>query len=264
MFSLSSRVALVTGGGTGIGAGIASGLASAGATVVLVGRRAPPLEATARKINDALADAAAPSRCHALPADILDLDAAGDIVAQAAALGGAPVSILLNNAGLNVRKPAHELTAADWRTSLDLMLTAPFFLARACAPAMSEARYGRILTIASLQSVRAFPNSLPYASAKSGVLGLTRALAEAYSPLRGFEGITANAIAPGFVRTELTAPVFSDDALAGRLAARTISGRNSEPDDLVGTAVFLSSPAAAYVNGQCLYVDGGFSALGER
>ena len=138
MFSLSSRVALVTGGGTGIGAGIASGLASAGATVVLVGRRAPPLEATARKINDALADAAAPSRCHALPADILDLDAAGDIVAQAAALGGAPVSILLNNAGLNVRKPAHELTAADWRTSLDLMLTAPFFLARACAPASSR------------------------------------------------------------------------------------------------------------------------------
>ena len=103
---------------------------------------------------------------------------------------------------------------------------------------------------------------MPYAAAKSGVLGLTRALAEAYSPRRGYEGVTANAIAPGFVETELTAPVFADGARASMLAERTIAGRNSTPDDLVGPCVFLASPAAAYVNGQCLAVDGGFTALG--
>ena len=117
---------------------------------------------------------------------------------------------------------------------------------------------------ASLQSLRAFPNSIPYAASKSGVLGLTRALAEAYSPAYGYDGITCNAIAPGYVKTELTAAVFADEERAERLAARTLIGRNSVPEDLVGTAIFLCSEASAYVNAQTLYVDGGFTALGER
>jgi NAD(P)-dependent dehydrogenase (short-subunit alcohol dehydrogenase family) len=261
LFSLSSRVALVTGGGTGLGAALAQGLAEAGASVVVAGRRVEPLEQTASRINAALGKQA----CWPLQCDVADLDAAGSIVQRATDLaGGSPVTLLINNAGVNVRQPAADLTAAHWRQSLDLMLAAPFFLARAAAPGMSREGYGRIITTASLQSSLAFPNSIPYAAAKSGGLGLTRALAEAYSPAYGYEGITCNAIAPGFVRTELTEEaVFGDDSLAARLAARTIARRNSVPSDLVGACVFLCSPASAYVNAQTLYVDGGFTALGS-
>jgi NAD(P)-dependent dehydrogenase (short-subunit alcohol dehydrogenase family) len=118
--------------------------------------------------------------------------------------------------------------------------------------------------MASLQSFRAFPDSIPYAASKSGVLGLTRALSEAYCTPRGYEGVTCNAIAPGYVKTELTKSVFADQERSQRLADATLLGRNSIPEDLVGTAVFLASPAASYVTGQVLPVDGGFSALGLR
>jgi gluconate 5-dehydrogenase len=118
--------------------------------------------------------------------------------------------------------------------------------------------------MASLQSYRAFPDSIPYAAAKSGILGLTRALSEAYSPAYGYPGVTCNAVAPGYVKTELTAKVFADVERAQQLANATLLGRNSLPDDLVGAVIFLASPASAYVTGQTLPVDGGFSALGMR
>ena len=229
LFSLASRVALVTGGGTGIGAALAEGLAQAGARVVIAGRREGPLEATAAAINSRMGKTV----CWALACDVSDLDAADSIVARAEQLAGGPPVLLLNNAGVNVRQPAAQLTAEHWRSSADLMLAAPFFLARACAPGMAREGYGRILTTASLQSAQSFPNSIPYAACKSGVLGLTRALAEAYSPAYGYEGITANAIAPGFVKTELTAPVFGNPTLTDALSQRTIVGRNSVPADLV-------------------------------
>ena len=259
MFSLRGRIALITVGGTGIGAAMARGLAEAGARVVVAGRRAGPLQQTSKSINAAFGE----NTCFPLACDVADLDSASTIVKEATELAGGPPVLLLNNAGVNVRQSAQDLQPSHWRESLDLMLAAPFFLAQACAPGMSAAGYGRIVTTASLQSAQAFPNSIPYAAAKSGVLGLTRALAEAYSPMRGFSGITCNAIAPGFVRTELTASVFANDERAGRLAARTILGRNSVPDDLVGAAVFLCAPASAYMNAQTLYVDGGYTALGE-
>ena len=191
-----------------------------------------------------------------------DLDSAPAIAETAAGLAGGPPVLLINNAGVNVRQSADDLQPEHWRTSMDLMLAAPFFLARACAPGMSAAGYGRIVTTASLQSAQAFPNSIPYAAAKSGVMGLT-GRSPRHTALPPLEGITCNAIAPGFVRTELTASVFADDSRADRLAARTIVGRNSVPQDLVGAAVFLCAPASAYVNAQTLYVDGGYTALGE-
>ena len=260
LFSLSSRVGLVTGGGTGIGAALAQGLAEAGAKVVVAGRREEPLKATAAHINELMGEEV----CWPLSCDVADLESADSIVARAEQLAGAPPVLLLNNAGVNVRQPAEQLTPDHWRQSLELMLGAPFFLMRACAPGMAREGYGRVITTASLQSAQAFPNSIPYAAAKSGVLGLTRALAEAYSPAHGYENVTCNAIAPGYVKTELTAPVFKDEVLADRLARRTIVGRNSVPADLVGAAIFLSSPASSYINAQTLYVDGGFTALGER
>ena len=173
-----------------------------------------------------------------------------------------PVTILINNAGMNFRKPAHELTVDHWAKSFDLMVRVPFELTRACAPQMSTLNFGRVVSIASLQSYQAFPDSLPYASSKSGILGMTRGLSEAYSPRRGYHGITCNSIAPGYVQTELTASVFANKERAQALADKTLLGRNSVPEDLVGPAIFLCSEASSYVTGQTLSVDGGFGSLG--
>ncbi|MDB5546571.1 MAG: short chain dehydrogenase family protein [Tardiphaga sp.] len=135
-------------------------------------------------------------------------------------------------------------------------LRAPFLLTQAFAPAMAERGYGRIINLASLQSWRAFADSAPYGAAKGGVVQLTRAIAEEWSR----KGVTSNAIAPGFFLTPLTAAVFADEARASRNAAQTAIGRNGELDDLAGAAVFLAAPASAYVTGQTLAVDGGFTA----
>lgn len=137
-------------------------------------------------------------------------------------------------------------------------------LARAMAPNMKERKHGRIISIASLQSFQAFPDSIPYAAAKSGLLGLTRALSEAYSPHYGYNNVTVNAVAPGYVKTSLTASVFADEERSRRLADATLLGRNSVPEDLAGPVTFLASEAAAYITGQTIPVDGGFTALGMR
>jgi len=135
-------------------------------------------------------------------------------------------------------------------------LTAPFFLAQALAPGMKGRNWGRIINIASLQSYRAFANSAPYGAAKGGILQLTRAIAQEWSP----HGITCNAIGPGFFPTALTAPVFDNPDLAARNAAQTAIGRNGKLEDLYGVTVFLASEASAYITGQTLMVDGGFTA----
>ena len=149
-----------------------------------------------------------------------------------------------------------EITAADWDATLGLNLEAPFFLAQKLAPAMTARRWGRIINIASMQSVRAFGNSGPYGASKGGVMQLTRAQAEAWSRF----GVNANAIAPGFIATPLTARVASDPVRWREMAERTMIGRNGELDDLRGAAVFLASRASDYVTGQTIFVDGGFSA----
>eukprot|EP00535_Pseudo-nitzschia_heimii_P007324 CAMPEP_0197179152 /NCGR_PEP_ID=MMETSP1423-20130617/4200_1 /TAXON_ID=476441 /ORGANISM="Pseudo-nitzschia heimii, Strain UNC1101" /LENGTH=273 /DNA_ID=CAMNT_0042629023 /DNA_START=139 /DNA_END=960 /DNA_ORIENTATION=+ len=262
LFDLTGRVAIVTGGGTGIGAGLAQGMAEAGAKVVLIGRRPDRLEESAEKINGVVGTEAA----FALPADMLHYDEHPKLVEEATKLAGGstPPTILLNNAGINVRQKAENLNPDHWRVSLDLMLTAPFFMARAMSDAMKQEKYGRIMNIASPQSYLAFPDSIPYAAAKSGNLGLARAMAEYFAPYHGFENVTVNNISPGYVKTELTESVFADTERAGRLAERTLIGRNSVPDDMVGTVVYLSSEASSYVTGQTIPVDGGFTSLGLR
>jgi gluconate 5-dehydrogenase len=149
-----------------------------------------------------------------------------------------------------------EISAADWDATLKVNLEAPFFLAQKLAPVMIAKRWGRIINIASLQSVRAFGNSGPYGASKGGITQLTRAQAEAWSK----HGINANAIAPGFFATPLTAPVANDPARWKAMAERTFIGRNGELADLRGTAIFLASRASDYVTGQTIFVDGGFSA----
>jgi len=248
-FDLEGRVALVTGASSGIGREIAYALADAGAAVVLVARRA---EALARACEDIVARR---GRAAAVAADLADRTALRDAARRAGACFGPP-DILVNAAGVNRRGPLAEIDDAAWDTTLALNLSAPFFLAQALAPAMAARGWGRIVNIASLQSVRAFPMSAPYGASKGGIVQLTRAQAEAFSK----DGVTANAIAPGFFPTELTAPVVDDPVRWRRMAESTFARRNGELHDLRGTAVFLASRASDYVTGQTIFVDGGFSA----
>jgi gluconate 5-dehydrogenase len=169
---------------------------------------------------------------------------------------GGQVDVLVNAAGVNLRQPFEQVTPQAWNLQLALHLGAPFFLAQALCPGMAERGYGRIINIASLQSYRAFANSAPYGAGKGGVVQLTRAIAQAW----GGRGITCNAIGPGFFPTDLTAPVFANPELAALHASRTALGRNGQMADLEGAAVFLASPASAYITGQTLMVDGGYTA----
>ncbi|MEM6849203.1 MAG: SDR family oxidoreductase, partial [Pseudomonadota bacterium] len=168
---------------------------------------------------------------------------------------GAP-DILVQAAGINTREAADEVTAEGWDVTLAINLSAPFFLAQALVPAMKARGWGRIVNFASLQSFRAFPGGIAYGASKGAVAQMTRAMAEAWSP----HGINANALAPGFIHTELTAAVFADEARAARNAAQTCVGRNGQPADLDGPLLFLASKASDYVTGQILAVDGGFTA----
>jgi NAD(P)-dependent dehydrogenase (short-subunit alcohol dehydrogenase family) len=248
-FDLEGRVALVTGASSGIGREIALALAEAGAAVVLVARRGTQLAATCARIEEA------GGRAAALEADLADREQLRQAAVRAAGSFGAP-DILVNAAGINIRKPMLEVSEADWDAVLAINLDAPFLLAQALAPAMIAKGWGRIINIASLQSQRALPLGASYGASKGGVAQLTRAQAEAFSR----HGVNANAIAPGFFATELTAPVVADAARWKKMAESTFIGRNGELADLRGAAVFLASPASDYVTGQILFVDGGFSA----
>ena len=249
LFDLSGRRALVTGGNSGIGEAMARALGLGGARVLLMARRETELAAAAARLAADGIDA------QWLAADLTQISALQEAAREAERrLGG--VDILVNAAGVNLRQPFGEVTPAAWQTQIALHLTAPFFLTQALAPGMAARGWGRVLNIASLQSWRAFPHSAPYGAGKGGVVQLTRAIAQEWSA----RGITCNAIGPGFFPTPLTAAVFDNPELAARNAAQTCAGRNGSLQDLFGATVFLASEASAYVTGQTLMVDGGFTA----
>lgn len=247
--SLAGKVALVTGANSGIGREIAVAFARAGAAVVLAARRPAELESTRKAIE------AEGGRAASLPVDLSTRAGVFACAGKASQPFGAP-GLLVTAAANNIRKPMLELTEDDWDTTLKLNLEAPFFLGQKLAPAMIAAGWGRIINFASQQSIRAFGNSGAYGISKSAIVQLTRAQAEAWSKA----GITANAIAPGFVDTPLTSAVMGDPVRRQAMADRTMIGRIGEPRDIAGTALFLASPAADYITGQTLFVDGGFSA----
>ena len=245
MFDLAGRRALVTGGNSGIGAAMARALGLAGARVVLLARREAELQATAKALH-----------AEGIEADALAADLADVAALRAAAERAGAIDILVNAAGVNLRQPFGEVTPQAFAAHMAVHLAAPFFLTQALAPGMKARGWGRIVNVASLQSTRAFTNGAPYGAAKGGVVQLTRAIAQEWSP----HGITCNAIGPGFFPTALTAPVFADADLARSHAAQTCIGRNGELSDLHGVAVFLASDASAYITGQTLMVDGGYTA----
>ncbi len=246
LFDLSGKTACVTGASAGLGRRSADVLIAAGVRVVGVARRG---EALAEWVEGQTGQAGF------VEADLSDRGCLNKVIKDVADVFGPP-DILINAAGINTREAADDVTPENWDVTLDLNLAAPFFLAQGFVPAMKQNGFGRIINFASLQSFRAFPGGLAYGTSKGGVSQMTRAMAEAWSSF----GITANALAPGFFRTELTAPVFDDPDRAARNAAQTCIGRNGEPEDIDGPILFFCSPASSYVTGQVLSVDGGYTA----
>lgn len=246
LFDLRGRVACVTGASAGLGQQAATALAMAGAKVVGVARRGEALADWKDQIGDTAAVVAA---------DLSQRDQIMDIATSISTPFGSP-DIVVHAAGINTRETADTVTPEGWDVTMDLNLAAPFFLSQALVPAMKKKAWGRIVSFASLQTTRAFPGGVSYGASKAGIAQLTRAMAEAWSA----EGITANAIGPGFFPTELTGPVFADPERAARNAAQTCAGRNGALEDIHGPILFLCSDASAYVTGQVLMVDGGFTA----
>ncbi len=249
LFSLGERVAVVTGGSSGIGRAIALAFGRAGASVVLVARRPEPLADTVAELQ------AAGARAGWVSADLADRVALDRAAKTAEGVFGAP-DILVNCAGVNLRPPLAELTAAQWDELIAVNLTAPFLLGQRFGPQMAARGWGRIVNVTSQQAERAFGNSGGYGAAKGGLAALTRSQAEAWA----HGGVRCNALCPGFVITPLTAEASADPARVAALAARTMIGRNGLPDDLAGAAVFLAGPASDYLTGQTIRVDGGLSA----
>jgi NAD(P)-dependent dehydrogenase (short-subunit alcohol dehydrogenase family) len=249
LFSLAGRVAVVTGGSSGIGRGISMALAGAGARVVLIARGADALAGTAASIRAAGGEAGWVSA---------DLGSRAELergAEAAAAVFGEP-DILVCAAGVNLRPPMDALTTAEWDQTIAVNLTAPFLLGQRFGPAMAARGWGRIINITSQQASRAFGNSGGYGASKGGLASLTRSQSEAWAP----RGVCCNAICPGFVPTALNAAVAADPVRSAAMAARTMIGRNGDPADFEGAAVFLAGPASGYVTGQVICVDGGFSA----
>jgi gluconate 5-dehydrogenase len=247
LFDLSGRRALVTGSSRGIGAALAAGLAGAGAEVVLHGRDGASLA----RSRDELAQ-----RTGATVSWVA-FDVTDPAAVDAGLSGAGTLDILVNNAGLQHREPLLDVPVADWQQLLDVNLTSAFVVGRAVARGMIARGYGKIINVCSVQSWLARPGIAGYAASKGGLAMLTRSMCAEWAP----HGVTANAIAPGYVVTDLTQPLVQDPQFDAWLRARTPAGRWAQVEDLIGTLVWLAAPASDFVNGQVIAVDGGLTAV---
>jgi 2-dehydro-3-deoxy-D-gluconate 5-dehydrogenase len=247
LFDLSGSTALVTGARSGIGRAIAVGLAEAGADVVLHGH------------SDNLSDAEEAIRASGRTARrwVRDLSRLDGLADEAAALAGeTPIDILVNNAGIIRRAPALSASDADWRDVLTVNLEAPYVLSRALGGPMVERGRGKVVNIASLLSFQGGLNVVGYTASKHAIVGMTRALSNEWAPY----GVQVNALAPGYIATDNTAPLRADPDREPQIRGRIPAGRWGTTGDLVGAAIFLASAASDYVTGQVLAVDGGWLA----
>jgi len=254
-FDLTGKVALVTGAAHGIGFAIAQGLAEAGATICFNC-------SSQRSLEKGLAAYAAEGiAAHGYVADVTDENAVADMVAKIREEVGI-IDILVNKAGIIKRIPMLDMTADEFRQVIDVDLNAPFIVAKACLPGMIEKNKGKIINICSMMSEFGRETVCSYAAAKGGLKMLTRNICSEF----GQYNIQCNGIGPGYIETPQTAPLRekqadgSDHPFHTFLMGRTPAGRWGKPEDLAGPAVFLSSDASNFVNGQILYVDGGIQA----
>jgi NAD(P)-dependent dehydrogenase (short-subunit alcohol dehydrogenase family) len=245
-FSLEGETALITGGGTGLGLGIARCFVQAGARVVLVGRRADVLKKAAKELGEA-----AIWETH----DILKLHEAGAFVKRVWERTG-PITVLVNNAGIHIKKSAIDLSPEEFQSVLQTHLVAAFSITQAVLPQMIERRHGSILFNASMASLIGLPLVSAYSAAKAGHLGLVRSLATEVSPY----GVRVNAIAPGWIESEMMRSALNGDpARKAKVLGRTPMNRFGDPEDIGWAATYLCSPAAKFVTGVVLPVDGGAS-----
>ncbi|OZI41685.1 SDR family oxidoreductase [Bordetella genomosp. 4] len=249
-FSLAGQVALITGSARGLGLCMARAMAGSGAHVLINGRSADATEAAAHTLREQGLAASA------LPFDVSDDEAVADAFDRIDREHGR-LDILVNNVGARNRKTLQAITAAEIRALIDTDLVAGMVLAKLAAERMVRQGSGRLITITSVAGELARPGDAVYPAAKQGLTGMMRALAVEFGPL----GITSNAIAPGTFATETNAAMVADPAVNERICARNPTGRWGQPEEIAGAAVFLASPAASYINGQVLAVDGGLSIL---
>ena len=252
LFRLDGKSALVTGGNGGIGLGIAKGLSEAGAGLVIAARDKAKSARAVEQITDA------GGRAIAVECDVRDRDAVkGAVDVAVDTFGG--LDILVANAGIGRAASPQDVTAADWDDVIDTNLSAVFWCCQASYPHLRDSDGGSVITIASEYSIFGSPQFVSYTASKGGVVQLTKSLAVAWAQ----DGIRVNSILPGWIWTELTAPLATEENADRRasIIARTPFGKIAEPEELAGTAVYLASAASAFVTGQTVAVDGGYSIM---
>jgi gluconate 5-dehydrogenase len=252
MFDLTGKVALITGSSRGIGSAIARGLAAAGATVVLNGLDEARLDGA----RAALAAEFGDDRVRAIAFDVTDAAAAASAINGVEAEVG-PLAILVNNAGVQHRVPMLDLDVEDWERVLRTNLTSAFLVGREAARHMIPRGAGKIINVASVQTDLARPTIAPYTASKGGIRNLTRAMTAEWAE----HGLQINAIAPGYIHTEMTQKLVDDTVFNEWILGRTPAHRWGTVDDLVGPAVWLASAGSNFVNGQVVFIDGGMTVV---
>jgi len=252
LFDLTGRVAIVTGGNGGIGLGMGRGLAEHGAAVVVAARNR---EKSARAVAELRGLGA---QAEAIEVNVDD-EASVDALVKATLASFGRLDVLINNAGINIRKPAESLALAEWRQVIDTNLTSAFLASRACHPVMKKQGGGKIINIGSMMSIFGASFAPAYGASKGGIVQLTRAMAAGWA----VDNIQVNAVLPGWIDTALTRRARQEvEGLHDRVLARTPAGRWGAPEDLAGIAVFLCSSSSDFVTGTAIPVDGGYAAQG--
>lgn len=245
MFDLTGKSALITGASGGIGGAIAKALHGAGATVGLSGTRVEPLEALAAELGE---------RVHVLPCNLSDAEAVDALPKQAIAAMGA-VDILVNNAGITRDQIFMRMSDEEWQSVIDVNLTATMRLCRGVMRPMMKSRWGRIVNISSIVGATGNPGQVNYAASKAGMVGMTKSIAYEVAS----RGITANAVAPGFIATAMTEKLTDDQKAA--INTKIPAARMGSPEEIAAAVLYLSSPEAGYVTGATLHVNGGMAML---
>jgi 2-deoxy-D-gluconate 3-dehydrogenase len=252
MFDLRGKVAIVTGGNGGIGLGMARGLAAHGAAIVVAGRDAAKSAAAVTELT------AAGATASAVAVDVRDEAQVNAMVDETVRRHGR-LDLLINNAGMSIRKQPQDYTLAEWREVIDSNLTSAFLASHAAYPHLKRAGAGKVINIGSMMSIFGAPFATAYASSKGGIVQFTKVCANAWAK----DNIQVNAVLPGWIDTALTQGARRDVAgLHERVLARTPAGRWGAPDDLAGIAVFLCGAASDFVTGTAIPVDGGYSING--